>query len=1104
MKKLYHLLVTSYELRIKLPRFCFAKSPLQNLKGIYCSGVARNAPNHIIPYLKPLTSYLIPLTFFLFLPFVAMAQQCPFDNPDPNMNTTEIKAYYGYQWIYSGDPMDYASKPNAYSSSPSPSDGPIPRYDAPFLYEGVVPNRHKYIPESERDNDKIIPELLTVPLDAEWSIKLGNDQIYYECEAIVYEFTPNIMNPILLLDFAVVFEDPDHPFSQQPRFVLRVTDEYGNLLEQCTEYDVTSAATISGFNTWQPQGSYQGEERWHNTTIHWRDWTKMSVDLSKFVGHPIQVQIITYDCNQGAHFGYCYFTAKCMPNTLQFASSCDDGGTFKLKAPDAFESYLWSDGQTTDTAIFNINDDIINTNITCKAISQMGCECTLYAYITDSSGIKVYETPYTGTICEGETYTLNHFNLPPQAPGIHEYQLVVVDIGVCEIFVSNLTLEVIPRYNYIKDSICTPNPFLKHSQWPNIPELPTPGIWRDSIATGTLNDCILYDVMELLVSVSMGTLTIQGDPSPCTGELVTYSFIGAQTLTSYSWDVPGNAVVVSGRYTPQITLYFTDASDTVFKLHGANGCGPGVATLNITPYQSYDIQKNVQVCQGEVYNGFDFNLGVQNEVGFFVHSKHLQSVHGCDSTVTLGINVLPVHTVRIEPIDTMLCNQTDDITLWALIDMENYPANDCPTPDPGNYLSAFMYNCGYSYLWSTGDTTKGITVIPNTTTTYTVTVTSGIGCKVSASQIVVVAPDQNVVVYDTICYGETYSAYGITASTSGSYTKNNYSMGGCIRDVTVHLTVLDEAKAVYTRTFCAGVPFTEDGFDFTLYGSGSYIDTIHFISHKGCDSLVIFNFTIKPQKDTIIYDNICQYEIYDKGDVNGFDEGEQYFSGLQVYTKNLTASNGCDSLVILRLNVYPHPVNTINFAVVPDYAGVLPTIFTNQSYYLDESIIAGWEWYLDDNLFATTKDASTIIPSAGTHTIKLRVTSINGCWDETSQTINVPSCPVPTISVTGSSTQTACGIETVTFTGTFSGADKLTVQTLGSHGRKARLTYEFIATNEGTFTISYTSTIANVNKTIQIILTAIDSSLPCPGKTQSFTVDVKPKPKVRFKGECAE
>jgi len=67
MKKLYHLF--RYKLQVKLPRFCFAKSPLQNLKGIYCK---------VRPYNSPFSTFNFQLSILIFafylLPTAAFAQ----------------------------------------------------------------------------------------------------------------------------------------------------------------------------------------------------------------------------------------------------------------------------------------------------------------------------------------------------------------------------------------------------------------------------------------------------------------------------------------------------------------------------------------------------------------------------------------------------------------------------------------------------------------------------------------------------------------------------------------------------------------------------------------------------------------------------------------------------------------------------------------------------------------------------------------------------------------------------------------------------------------------------------------------------------------------
>jgi len=597
------------------------------------------------------------------------------------------------------------------------------------------------------------------------------------------------------------------------------------------------------------------------------------------------------------------------------------------------------------------------------------------------------------------------------------------------------------------------------------------------------------------------TLAIEGDLSPCTGELVTYSFLGTgfETLTYSEWILPPNAVPRSSVYNkPQITLYFTDDTPGDVTLSGYNGCGPGSATLNITPRQSYNIQLNDKICQGLVYNDNGFNLGVQNEVGFSFYTKHLQSIQGCDSSITLTLNVLPMHSVYIEPIDTAICNPNDPVTLWAFIDEDEYSDSNCDNPDPGDYRFAFLYNCGYSYSWSPGGaTTPGIIVTPTTTTTYTVTVLSDIGCTATASQTVVVNTGAPIPISETICFGETYDAYNINVSplVPGTTTHTgSITTSGCTVPINLTLTMLPEAKSIIPGTFCSGDTYTDHGFYIELGGEGAYVDTVHFISKAGCDSLVIFNFTINPQKETFINDNICQFERYDR---NGFDTVLNV-AGRHNLVKTFNTYQECDSVVVVRLDVYPTPVDAVDFGIATGYPGATTTL-TNWSLIYDESMVAGWEWYLDDdpNPFATTKDASYIFTEAG-HTVTLKVQGINGCWNEITKEIPVLQCPVPTIEV--DTEVETCGLETVTIEGSFEDADKISIKTLNSPGRKARLTVH----NDGTFTVTYSPTIATVGKTVEIVLTATDSTISCPGTTESVFITVKPKPKIKTKGVCVE
>ena len=81
-------------------------------------------------------------------------------------------------------------------------------------------------------------------------IRLGNVRTGAEAEAITYRFIVEDDAAVLLLKFAVVLEDPGHEAIYQPRFVVRVLDGNGQLVESCAEYDVSAGAGIQGFETY--------------------------------------------------------------------------------------------------------------------------------------------------------------------------------------------------------------------------------------------------------------------------------------------------------------------------------------------------------------------------------------------------------------------------------------------------------------------------------------------------------------------------------------------------------------------------------------------------------------------------------------------------------------------------------------------------------------------------------------------------------------------------------------------------------------------------------------------------------------------------------------
>jgi uncharacterized protein (TIGR02145 family) len=758
----------------------------------------------------------------------------------------------------------------------------------PFLEVGVVDGRHTLITEQGTDPNTGGALNFLPPGESE-VIKLGNEQVGAEAEVLSYRFTVDVDNTMLLLKFAVVLEDPGHLHIAQPRFVVRVTDSDGNLIEDCADYDVSAGKNIPGFQTYQINT---------NQTVRWRNWTNVGIDLLNYVGQEVLVQFITYDCTLSGHFGYAYFTASCMSNKLQLEDCLED--SFTLSAPENFESYLWSNGTIESTATFNTGD-VNNSQIFCIITSATGCRFTLYAYVSiDPGGIETGDI--TDTICEGATYTLHHFNLPPQPAGQYFYQNVIINPADCEdVQTINLYLTVIRRYNQIAAAICHGENYTENGFFFTDP---LPGVWHDTIHTGNIAGCDEFNVLKLTVSVSFDMPDIIiGDDSPCTQELVTYTFEGSETLTSFYWEFPNNVVVVSGKYTPQVTVYFTDDTPCEIVLNGANGCGSGSTSLTVHPRLTHVIQLNEHICQGNVFNLYNFNLGVQDNVGYFVYSKHLTSSLECDSIVTLVLNVLPTPEIRIEPTNPVICISGEEITLWALTDTIQYAEPDlCP----GNNLFTYIFDCELSYLWNTGDTTGYITKNPTETTTYTVTVTLSSGCSASASQLVVVDTNEPVFIDEIICNGETYSAFGIIATETGIY-ETTFQTDDCEIAVTVDLTITEPSVFLISGDICAGERFTDYGFDFTLHQEGLFVDTVFFISSSGCDSLVIFNLFVFPPCNTLsaeffvndVHHSVLSETIFCENEVNFRAEVEGLHSdpeSLEWYINNIKIELAIDQL----------------------------------------------------------------------------------------------------------------------------------------------------------------------------------------------------------------
>ncbi len=525
----------------------------------------------------------------------------------------------------------------------------------PFLHTGIASTRHTRITENGFDPNTG-NKLPLIPDGDSVSIRLGNMRIGAEAEALTYRFKVQYNKTLLALRFAVVLQDPGHAPKEQPRFVVRILNEIDQLVETCAEYDVTSSAGIPGFETYKGSG----------TPVRWRPWTTVALDLSSYVGQEIKVQFISYDCTLHGHFGYAYFTAECTSNKLTL-DACK-GDSIELKAPAFCESYAWTNGDTTASSTYRIENNK-PVEASCLITSVTGCQFSLNAHVSNSSF--THDTILCDTVCEGEPYVKNNFNLPAQHKvGTSTHINSFYDLATCSGDVTAfLNLDVIQRYNHIEDAICHGEDYTKHGF--NI-QNPMPGTMLDTLVIPRKNFCdsIVYLTLKVSPSNQSFPKNMLGNTTPCSGEVETYSMPDAEFFSHFHWIIPEEVTVLGNRNAANISLQFTDESlaDTL-KLYAANGCGGDTLRLFVEPQLSYYLFFEDSICSGLPYTENGFELPRQDSSGVKLFTQQFQTANGCDSIRNLYLTVYPTPQITLNASKDVLC--TDDSVVFNITSANN-------------------------------------------------------------------------------------------------------------------------------------------------------------------------------------------------------------------------------------------------------------------------------------------------------------------------------------------------------------------------------------------------------------------------------------------------
>jgi gliding motility-associated-like protein len=335
----------------------------------------------------------------------------------------------------------------------------------------------------------------------------------------------------------------------------------------------------------------------------------------------------------------------------------------------------------------------------------------------------------------------------------------------------------------------------------------------------------------------------------------------------------------TGNYTD--TLISSASCDSIVNL-----------SLQVNPNVSSRISR--VICQGE-----NVTVGNQTFSSTGTFTVILQSSLGCDSTVTLNLQVNPVERT----------NLTEEICEGSRVVIGNnvYTTTgiyeDTLTTSLGCdsivHLDLIVNPKKTTELDITACTGKSVTIGNQTFTldgNYAILFQSSKGCDSTVNLHLTFSDTIKENIDRTICEGDTLAIENQLFTQAGNYTINLKAFEGCDSVVNLNLHIINTVKESVQRIICENDSVTIG--TQTLSQPGNYI--VLLTSSAGCDSIVLLELIVNPIKSTRLNKEICAGE--------SFSVGNHSYTQTGSYTDTLSSSVGCDSLVNLNLTVNPVPV----------------------------------------------------------------------------------------------------------------------------------------------------------------------------------------------------
>ena len=432
-------------------------------------------------------------------------------------------------------------------------DGYTGSYYSPGTTFGIVNGRHTIISQQGTDPNTC-NQLPLIPSGHTKSIKLGNPGTGAQAEQLIYSIQVTPQSSLFIYKYAVVLENPGHIPAQQPKFETKILNALGMPIG-------------GGCGTYTVYGGQPGQNFQQCGSRTWLPWTTVGLDLTPYMGQTIQIEFTTWDCAQGAHFGYAYLAAECLPLSID-VNYCGGNQPLILTAPTGFQSYVWHPGNLNGQQV-TINNPIQNQTYTCTMTTYSNQGTCAVELSVQASPTHVNSNFVFTAGCENEPITFQAIStLTTNTPNVSlSYQW---NFG---------------NANPVASTGNTPNTYFNN-----------PGNQLVELITSSSNGC--SDTIQQQVNILPTPHLTPSVDAACIQQQTSFTLVGNPNLQQVTWDFGDNSPLASG--IPVTHNYSTPGSYSIEVIGmGLNGCQDTVLMpLTIQPLPYLNAGNDTAICPG--------------------------------------------------------------------------------------------------------------------------------------------------------------------------------------------------------------------------------------------------------------------------------------------------------------------------------------------------------------------------------------------------------------------------------------------------------------------------------------------------------------------------